>query len=314
LIVEVFSGWRRSGLELRRPASSGGACVGSGARIGRCGRDALAGAAGAVAGGAAAVLASDRDGHHDGRGGVDVGVSVPVGSRWFRHAGGMPPISLAEPTGRYLSFEEREEIAICCAPRQARRAGDRPGSAVIRGRSPASCAATPPRVAGSRSTGRRSRSGRRSRRPSARRPRSSSPTTGCASTSRTRSAGSHAGRMARSSLGRRHRRWKGLNKPHRQDRGGRRRGARSRSRTGSEVDFPDDESMRISHEAIYQSLFIEGRGALKRELVACLRTGRALRAPRERSRRRPRAHVTADVVSVSVPRRPRTAPSRALGG
>ena len=41
-----------------------------------------------------------------------VGVSWPVGARWFRHAGGMPPISLAEPTGRYLSFEEREEIAI----------------------------------------------------------------------------------------------------------------------------------------------------------------------------------------------------------
>ena len=43
---------------------------------------------------------------------LTVGVSVPVGTRWFRHAGGMPPISLAEPTGRYLSFEEREEIAI----------------------------------------------------------------------------------------------------------------------------------------------------------------------------------------------------------
>jgi transposase, IS30 family len=41
-----------------------------------------------------------------------VGVSWPVGARWFRHAGGMAPISLAEPTGRYLSFEEREEIAI----------------------------------------------------------------------------------------------------------------------------------------------------------------------------------------------------------
>ena len=41
-----------------------------------------------------------------------VGVSWPVGTRWFRHAGGMPPISLAEPTGRYLTFEEREEIAI----------------------------------------------------------------------------------------------------------------------------------------------------------------------------------------------------------
>ncbi len=38
--------------------------------------------------------------------------------------------------------------------------------------------------------------------------------------------------------------------------------------------------MRISHEAIYHSLFIQGRGALKRELVACLRTGRSLREPR----------------------------------
>ncbi|MDI6630184.1 MAG: helix-turn-helix domain-containing protein, partial [Rhodococcus sp. (in: high G+C Gram-positive bacteria)] len=41
-----------------------------------------------------------------------VGVSVPVGSRWFRHAGGMTPLSLDEPTGRYLSFAEREEIAL----------------------------------------------------------------------------------------------------------------------------------------------------------------------------------------------------------
>src|SRR3954452_13011300 len=44
-----------------------------------------------------------------------VGVSWPVGTRWFRHAGGMPPISLAEPTGRYLTFEEREEIALMWA-------------------------------------------------------------------------------------------------------------------------------------------------------------------------------------------------------
>ena len=43
---------------------------------------------------------------------VEVGVSAPVGSRWFRHAGGMSPITLCEPTGRYLSFAEREEIAI----------------------------------------------------------------------------------------------------------------------------------------------------------------------------------------------------------
>ncbi len=43
---------------------------------------------------------------------LHVGVSVPVGSRWFRDAGGMTPLSLDEPTGRYLSFAEREEIAL----------------------------------------------------------------------------------------------------------------------------------------------------------------------------------------------------------
>ena len=43
---------------------------------------------------------------------LEVGVSTPVASRWFRHAGGMPPLSLAEPSGRYLSFAEREELAL----------------------------------------------------------------------------------------------------------------------------------------------------------------------------------------------------------
>src|SRR5699024_11461446 len=46
---------------------------------------------------------------------VGVGVAVPVGSRRFRHAGGMRPLSLDDPTGRYLSFTEREEIAIMYA-------------------------------------------------------------------------------------------------------------------------------------------------------------------------------------------------------
>src|SRR4030095_9883570 len=60
-------------------------------------------------------------------------VSWPVGSRWFRHAGGMPPIPLAEPTGRYLSFEEREEIALLRAKlvgvrEIARRIGRDPGT------------------------------------------------------------------------------------------------------------------------------------------------------------------------------------------
>ena len=48
------------------------------------------------------------------------------------------------------------------------------------------------------------------------------------------------------------------------------------------VVFPDDERMRISHEAIYQSLFVQGRGGLRKELHTCLRTGRALRRPRRK--------------------------------
>ena len=58
---------------------------------------------------------------------VEAGVSPAVGTRWFREAGGMPPISLAPLSGRYLSFAEREEIAILrareCGVREiARRA------------------------------------------------------------------------------------------------------------------------------------------------------------------------------------------------
>lgn len=59
------------------------------------------------------------------------------------------------------------------------------------------------------------------------------------------------------------------------------------------LDFPADTSMRISPEAIYQGFYVEGRGGLRRDLVACLRTGRALRVPRARCRPRPRGHVSA---------------------
>jgi IS30 family transposase len=48
------------------------------------------------------------------------------------------------------------------------------------------------------------------------------------------------------------------------------------------LDYPDDESMRISDEAIYQSLYVQSRGALRRELTAHLRTGRAIRKPARR--------------------------------
>ncbi len=47
--------------------------------------------------------------------------------------------------------------------------------------------------------------------------------------------------------------------------------------------YPDDEEMRVSHETIYQSLFIQGKGALPKELWRCLRTGRATRRPQGRA-------------------------------
>ncbi|WP_085949019.1 IS30 family transposase [Gordonia amarae] len=105
--------------------------------------------------------------------------------------------------------------------------------------------------------------------------------------------------------------WKGLNKPHRADRRWSLAWSPEQISQRLRVDYPDDESMRISHEAIYQSLFIEGRGALKRELVACLRTGRALREPRARSRNKPQGHVTSDVV---LSQRPPEAEDRAVPG
>jgi transposase, IS30 family len=77
------------------------------------------------------------------------------------------------------------------------------------------------------------------------------------------------------------------------------------------VDFPDDETMRISPEAIYQALFIQGRGALKRELVACLRTGRALRVPRARTQARGKKFITPLVM---ITERPAEVEDRAVPG
>ena len=50
--------------------------------------------------------------------------------------------------------------------------------------------------------------------------------------------------------------------------------------------FPDDAAMQVSHETIYQSIYVQGRGALRRELAVCLRTGRALRRPRRQGQER----------------------------
>ena len=67
--------------------------------------------------------------------------------------------------------------------------------------------------------------------------------------------------------------------------------------------------MRISHEAIYQALFIQGRGALRRDLTACLRSGRALRVPRARTRRRGKSFIAPEIM---ISQRPAAVTDRAV--
>lgn len=101
----------------------------------------------------------------------------------------------------------------------------------------------------------------------------------------------------------------GRNKPHRGDRKWVTGWSPEQISNRLQIDFPNDEWMRISHEAIYQALYIQGRGALKRELVNCLRTGRALRAPRARAQAKAWAHVSEDAM---ISNRPAEAHDRAV--
>jgi transposase, IS30 family len=75
-------------------------------------------------------------------------------------------------------------------------------------------------------------------------------------------------------------------------------------------EFPDDLEMRVSHETIYQALFVQGRGGLKRELTTCLRTGRALRKPR----RQVGVRKGAIVDKVMISERPAEVADRAVPG
>ena len=77
------------------------------------------------------------------------------------------------------------------------------------------------------------------------------------------------------------------------------------------VDFPDDVSMRVSHEAIYQALYVQGRGALRRELTACLRTGRAVRKPQRRAWTRGKRPIPPEIM---ISERPAEVADRAVPG
>jgi IS30 family transposase len=241
--------------------------------------------------------------------GAEVGVSAPVATRWFRHAGGMCPISLEEPTGRYLSFAEREEIALL----KAQRHGVREIARKI-GRDPSTISREVRRNAATRADqkGYRATVAQWKAQQAAKRPKHAK----LATNQRLREYVEH--KLAGEVTDAEGRPIAGPNVPWAGRRHGRRRDRRwgvawspEQVSNRLEVDFPDDESMRVSHETIYQSLYVQGRGALKRELTACLRTGRALREPHARTGRSGRTFVTEEV---KISQRPTEAEDRAVPG
>ena len=245
--------------------------------------------------------------------GVQAGASAPVGSRWFREAGGMPPSKFANASqplsGRYLCFAEREEIAlyraqgfgVCAIARKIGRSASTVSRELRRN------AATRSGGFEYRATTAQWHADRAARRPKL---------TKLAQNDALRQyvedrlsgqlsgpngnivAGPDVSWTKRRSVRRQHRRWATAWSPEQIAR-------------RLPLDYPDDPMMRISHEAIYQSLFIQGRGALRRELVACLRSGRALRVPRARRKGKGKPFVSDQIM---IGERPAEAEDRAVPG
>ena len=222
----------------------------------------------------------------------------------------MPPFDLGPPSGRYLSFREREEIALL----RAQGSGVRQVARAL-GRDPATISRELRRNAATRghTVDYRASVAQWKAELVARRPKVAK----LAADPRLRAYVQErlSGQVSRPDgtpvVGPTTGPWTGRNKPHRRDRAWALAWSPEQIANRIRVDFPEDESMRISHEAIYQALYIQGRGALKRELILCLRTGRALRAPRERSRRRTWAHVTPETL---ISERPAEVADRAVPG
>jgi IS30 family transposase len=244
---------------------------------------------------------------------LEAGISQPVGTRLFRQAGGMAQAMFRSSTkpssGRYLSFAEREEIALLRVQGLSRREIGR-----RLGRSASTISRKLLRNAATRSGGLeyRASTAQWHAERSARRPK---PTKLALNTTlRTyleqRLAGvvmtpSGAAVLAPAVP------WKGRRHGPRKDRRWAKAWSPEQIARRLPIDFPDDKTMRISHEAIYQALFVQGRGALHRELTTCLRTGRVLRVPRARVRNRGKSFVSSEIM---IRQRPAEAADRAVPG
>jgi IS30 family transposase len=222
---------------------------------------------------------------------VGAGVSPAVGARWFRGAGGMPPSHLARSSkplsGRSLSFAEREEIAIWRAQghgvREIARRLERAPSPISRELR---------RHAATR------RGGLDYRAPtapwhadrSARRPKPAKLAINAA-----------LRRYVQERLAGAVVTWKGRRHGRRQDRRWATAWSPEQIARRLRLDFPDEEALRISHQAIDQAPSVQGRGALRRDLTAGLPTGRALRVPRARSRGRGKTFIAPEILISQCP-------------
>lgn len=244
---------------------------------------------------------------------VSARISPPVGVRWFREAGGMPPSQLtpsAPPlSGRYLSFSEREQIAlqrakghgVCEIARQLARAASTISRELRRN------AATRSGGFEYRAISAQWHADRAARRP---KPAKLVSNATLRRYVQDRLAGvvvAPSGAAIRGPVVP----WRGRRHGRRQHRRWSRAWSPAQIAHRLPLDFPDDTSMRISHEAIYQALYVQGRGALRRELTACLRTGRALRVPRARTRGRGKSFVTPELL---ISQRPASVQDRAVPG
>jgi IS30 family transposase len=173
---------------------------------------------------------------------VAVGVSTRLGWSWFSQAGGVAPCG-APGSGRQLCFAEREELALLRAGGYSMR-----GCARRMGRAPSTISRELARGSGVdgtyRASGAQAGADRAAARPKP-----------------AKLAGNDRLREQVQS-------WL-LEKF-----------SPAQVAARLRVKFPDQPEMWVSHEPIYQALFVQGRGALRRELTACLRTGRAVRKPR----------------------------------